>query len=217
MLKSVYDPANIAAQLAGRTVSNTFLAAQLVSLSSLGTTPTTAFSLINPTAAAAGAQQSSPGLSWEGQGWKTDATAASQPVAFRASVLPIQGSSAPQVRWYLKSQINGGALVDAFTVDSNGLATAGSYLLTGTVAWSGLGGIAFPANGQLQFFTNGFSNNASLLVGSASGQTIRFGTGDPEGAVTAPVGSMFLRTDGGTDTTLYIKESGAGNTGWAAI
>lgn len=42
------------------------------------------------------------------------------------------------------------------------------------------------------------------------------GTGTPEGAVTAPVGSLFTRTDGGAGTTMYVKESGAGNTGWVA-
>lgn len=42
------------------------------------------------------------------------------------------------------------------------------------------------------------------------------GSGTPEGVVTAPVGSMFTRTDGGAGTTLYVKESGAGNTGWVA-
>lgn len=42
------------------------------------------------------------------------------------------------------------------------------------------------------------------------------GTGTPEGAVTAGVGTLFLRTDGGTSTTLYVKESGTGNTGWVA-
>lgn len=42
------------------------------------------------------------------------------------------------------------------------------------------------------------------------------GTGSPETVVTAPVGSLFLRTDGGANTTLYVKESGAGNTGWIA-
>lgn len=42
------------------------------------------------------------------------------------------------------------------------------------------------------------------------------GTGSPEGAVTAPVGSLFTRTDGGASTTLYVKESGTGNTGWVA-
>ena len=40
------------------------------------------------------------------------------------------------------------------------------------------------------------------------------GSGTPEGAVTAPVGVMFQRSDGGAGTSLYIKESGAGNTGW---
>lgn len=40
------------------------------------------------------------------------------------------------------------------------------------------------------------------------------GAGTPEGAVTAPVGSIFSRTDGGAATSLYVKESGAGNTGW---
>jgi hypothetical protein len=42
------------------------------------------------------------------------------------------------------------------------------------------------------------------------------GAGTPEGAVTAVVGSLFTRTDGGSNTTLYVKESGSGNTGWVA-
>lgn len=45
---------------------------------------------------------------------------------------------------------------------------------------------------------------------------IRAGTGDPEGAVAAAVGSLFLRLDGGVGSTLYVKQSGTGNTGWAA-
>jgi len=49
-----------------------------------------------------------------------------------------------------------------------------------------------------------------------NGPTINVGTGTPESAVTAPVGSLFLRTDGGASTTLYVKESGSGNTGWVA-
>lgn len=42
------------------------------------------------------------------------------------------------------------------------------------------------------------------------------GTGSPESVVTANVGSMYTRTDGGAGTTLYVKESGTGNTGWIA-
>ena len=55
--------------------------------------------------------------------------------------------------------------------------------------------------------TNGF------LIGAIK---ILAGSGSPESAVTAPVGSIYLRTDGGVATTLYVKESGSGNTGWAA-
>lgn len=44
-----------------------------------------------------------------------------------------------------------------------------------------------------------------------------FGPGSPEGTVTAVVGELYRRTDGGPGTTLYIKESGAGNTGWRAV
>lgn len=40
------------------------------------------------------------------------------------------------------------------------------------------------------------------------------GTGSPEGVITAAVGATYHRTDGGASTSFYVKESGAGNTGW---
>jgi hypothetical protein len=43
------------------------------------------------------------------------------------------------------------------------------------------------------------------------------GAGSPEGIYPAPVGSLFLRTDGGAGTSLYVKESGgASAAGWVA-
>lgn len=51
-----------------------------------------------------------------------------------------------------------------------------------------------------------------LQIGT--GSSIYSGSGTPEGAVTAPVGSIYLRTNGGAATSFYVKESGAGNTGW---
>jgi hypothetical protein len=57
------------------------------------------------------------------------------------------------------------------------------------------------------------SDSVTLGVGGPSWTN---GTGSPEGVVTAPVGSLYSRTDGGADTTLYVKESGTGNTGWIA-
>lgn len=63
------------------------------------------------------------------------------------------------------------------------------------------------------------TGNATITGNIAPSNTAaiwRAGTGSPEGVVTAVVGSMFTRTDGGASTTLYIKESGSGNTGWVA-
>lgn len=83
---------------------------------SLGVTPAASVVVQNTTAAAAGAQQMSPAVDWVGQGWKTDATAASQEVRFRADVLPVQGTSAPTGAWRLGSLINGGAITNLLSV-----------------------------------------------------------------------------------------------------
>jgi hypothetical protein len=47
-----------------------------------------------------------------------------------------------------------------------------------------------------------------------SGVRIQCGTGTPEGNVAAPVGSIYLRSDGGAASSAYVKESGTGATGW---
>ena len=41
-------------------------------------------------------------------------------------------------------------------------------------------------------------------------------TGSPESSIAADIGSVCYRVNGGSNTTLYIKESGTGNTGWTA-
>lgn len=60
--------------------------------------------------------------------------------------------------------------------------------------------------------------SGKLLFGGASTDvSISSGTATPEGAITAPVGSLRLRSDGAAGTSLYVKESGTGNTGWTAV
>jgi hypothetical protein len=66
------------------------------------------------------------------------------------------------------------------------------------------------------------ANTGNIVVGTAGksvtlpgGITWTSGSGSPEGVVTAPVGSLYSRSDGGLLTSLYVKESGSGNTGWA--
>jgi hypothetical protein len=58
---------------------------------------------------------------------------------------------------------------------------------------------------------------AEAPVKIQNGGVIYSGNGSPEGVIAAPVGSMYLRTNGGAGSTLYVKESGDGiNTGWVA-
>ena len=56
------------------------------------------------------------------------------------------------------------------------------------------------------------SNDLKLRDDAAFG--VFSDTGSPEGIVTANIGSLFLRTDGGASTSIYVKESGVGNTDW---
>lgn len=70
----------------------------------------------------------------------------------------------------------------------------------------------------------GFTTLAATIAGgtptlrSRMGQTQLFeGNGSPESVVTAAVGSVYRRLNGGAGTTLFIKESGTGSTGWVAV
>lgn len=42
-------------------------------------------------------------------------------------------------------------------------------------------------------------------------------TASPEGVITAPVGSIAMNANGGKNTTMYLKQTGSGNTGWTVI
>ncbi len=88
----------------------------------LGTTPTAYLTLQNTTAAAAGAQQVSPSLVLEGQGWKTASTAASQSMKYRLNILPIEGSSAPTGTFRVQNEVNSsGTWNDVMTVTNGGV------------------------------------------------------------------------------------------------
>ena len=118
----------------------------------------------------------------------------------------------------ISTKPTGGALANRLRILSDG------SVLIGAAAASNGAGLMQVAGDVVPF-----TNNARAL-GSASfrwsqAYSVQFrpgagsaiwtsGTGTPEGVVAAPVGSLFTRTDGGAGTTLYVKESGAGNTGW---
>lgn len=58
--------------------------------------------------------------------------------------------------------------------------------------------------------------SAGSAMVTAGGARWESGTGSPEGVLSAPVGSLYTRTDGGVGATFYVKESGTGTTGWIA-
>ena len=77
--------------------------------------------------------------------------------------------------------------------------------------------IEFKFNGN-QFLTGGggtITNSKVIAVGTFA--QIFQGTGSPESAVTAFIGSIYQRLNGGAGTSLYVKESGTGNTGWSDV
>jgi hypothetical protein len=46
---------------------------------------------------------------------------------------------------------------------------------------------------------------------------LKFGSGSPEGLVVADIGTLYMRTDGSTSTTLYVKTANNGSAnGWTA-
>ena len=66
-----------------------------------------------------------------------------------------------------------------------------------------------------------YLNTAISMAGQSSLSEINsplwtHGIGSPEGILSAGPGSMYTNRSGGTGITLYVKESGTGNTGWVA-
>lgn len=103
--------------------------------------------------------------------------------------------------------------------------TSGLPLFDGDSLGSGNAGNAVKIDGNLSAASDNARSIGTRIRRYASGfiRQLFFGAGDtvltsgagsPEGVLSAVVGSMYTRTDGGSGTTLYIKESGTSNNGW---
>ena len=100
--------------------------------------------------------------------------------------------------------------------------------ITGTCTGCGAGGALEPdgtnwpvtaavAHENTLTIAPSVSDTPVAIIGiAADACKIYVGAGSPEGVITAPICSTFWRNDGGANTILYAKESGAGNTGWVA-
>lgn len=121
--------------------------------------------ITNTTPAALNAQQFSPALVLTGQGWKTNATAASQPVQWILQNSPIQGSTVPTGRLSFLFSANGAAASEIFRINS--ATNVGVDALGHTIGASN--------GGQLGIGTGGTFN--VFLRGPATG-TLAFGAAD---------------------------------------
>ncbi len=85
-----------------------------------------------------------------------------------------------------------------------------------TGSWKNTTGASEAYQLNLRTAGTGLQFATEAITGSLIAFQIVWGAGSPEGVISARVGSMYLRQDGGAGTTLYIKESGTGSTGWIA-
>lgn len=141
---------------------------------------------------------------------------------------------------------SGGTVNVTGAMTASGVATGSGGLTSGSngyIQWDSRTFMRSPSTGVIAFYDDTLTNFTRFQLGGtnvsnpaiqANGTGIdivlangsaftaiqslydRFGSGSPEGAVTAPVGAVYHRTDGGAGTSFYVKESGAGNTGWVA-
>lgn len=115
-------------------------------------------------------------------------------------------AAATNATLYLKGNVaNGSSAVGAWIGNGTTLSTAGARV------------VGFSKDTPITHAQPVSYVNIDGSYEFASGVKVMEGSGTPEGAITAPVGSIFLRRDGSTGTTTYTKASGTGSTGWITI
>lgn len=72
-------------------------------------------------------------------------------------------------------------------------------------------------NGDVQLHPGGSGHLRLTNDAETTGCNEIIGRNSPQGAVTAPPGSTFRNLNGGVGSSFYVKQSGTGNSGWAAI
>ena len=97
---------------------------------------------------------------------------------------------------------------DEITV-TNGSGASGNPTLSLALTAAKVGALPIPDPGS--FYPTDTITAALQLIGGRE----RYGTGSPEGVLTAPVGTEYLDTAGTCGAWRWLKVSGAGNTGWA--
>jgi hypothetical protein len=175
-------------------------------INAIGTTSARGLSVDNSTAAAAGAQQYSPMMCQEGQGWKTNATAGSQSVEFCWEVQPVQGAAAPTGNYILKASINGGAFSTVGTFSSAGAFTAAGSILGSTFQANATGNYAIAnrlilsapssVDGNARFSSYGGGNTYDITLAdwgtTMSAEGVSYANAGTGSLGTAPLGQIWV-------------------------
>lgn len=172
----VLTPPNADATIAGLEVAQTFTLLNTFLGANGGATPSDRVQISNTTAAALNAQQYSPILRFTGQGWKTNAVSASQPVDFRIYCQTVQGSANPTGNLLFDVSVNGAAFANAMSLTSGA-----ALIVTGAVQASnfivGVGGrfdfatrsrILSSADGLIELFNAAQTGFTRLNFGGTS-------------------------------------------------
>lgn len=134
---------------------------------SIGTTSADGYVLRNTTAAAAGAQQFSPRMHWTGNGWKTNATAASQQVDWFADIQPVQGTANPMNNLVLSASTAGGTVFPGFYLQYDGTSVG-----SGDTAGFWLGASGNRGVWSAQGFYAGVNNSATTTFATDGGSIL---------------------------------------------
>jgi len=147
----------------------------------LGVTSADGIVLANTTAAGAGAPQLSPRLRLHGQGWKTTATAANEPVDWIMENLPIEGTTTPRTQLQVGYSLNNGSYVyplSLYVGDTLTTANTAVFSYAGSVAapFGATTGIELQNGGRLHFRSLDtqaiFYNSDGTLGMGATGTTL---------------------------------------------
>ena len=191
-----------------------------ITRTALGTTSADGLIVQNTTDAAAGAQQLGPRIGSWGEGWKTDATAASIVVGSGFETLPVEGAAAPTLTMRFFSKIgaaavtypmtltSAGALTTTSSISSGGELTAASNVNLGAanyIAFSGRSLIISDANGTVLLRNNAGSAGTTLDVATNGTLKVRNLANDADAAITAGAGTFS-----GAVTTSSSTRSGPG-------
>ena len=188
--------------------------------------------LQNVTAAANGAQQNSPNIHFQGQGWKTASTAASQATDWFINVAPVQGSSAPTSQLQFSSSIGAGSVTTQLTLTNTGGvqfnqnasnpsptgATKGVGIIAPDTTNAGFSVATYGAVPSNSFIRNGgtFSSPVAVSSGNVLGQLTFQGATSSSSAITGATitctaAEAWSTTAYGTYFSIFTTVTGGGS------